>query len=136
MEEQPILLLGKFLRPSAGADDHAKAPVLLQGQGSSIEPSVIQSLSGRRQRQWQHSRNVFSIALFHPSQLVKIRNLASDLHRNFRRIETRNAPHPAPSAQNALRKSSIPHAVRTNHSHSGYHDSSFQTPPRKPDLKI
>src|ERR1700730_2474695 len=127
MKKQPVLFFGKFLRSAAGTQNYAKASLLFQGQGSSINSRRMQGFSRRGQRQWQYPRHVLAFAFLHPGQLVEIWHLPGNLHRNFGRIETGNASNPTFSPQGGLGECGVPHTIGTNASHSCDHHASLHS---------
>ena len=127
MKKQAVLFFGKFLRSAARPQNHAEAAFLFQGKGSRVNSRGRQRLGRRRQGQRQHARNMLAFPLFHPGQFVEVRNFARDLHLNFRRIETRNAPNPALPLQDSRGERSIPHAIRAYRPHARDHHTSFHS---------
>ena len=125
MKKKPVLFFGKFLRSSARPQDYAKAPLLFQGKGSRVDSGRAQGFGRRRQGKGQYPGDMLTLPLVHPVQLIKVRNLARDLHRNFRRVETRDAPNPAFPRQYSLGERGVPNAIRAHRAHARNHHPSL-----------
>src|SRR4029077_15790708 len=54
MKEEPVLLLGEFLRPAARSQNYSEAPLLFQWQRISIDSRIPQRFRGRGHGQRQH----------------------------------------------------------------------------------
>ena len=128
MKKQPVLFFGEFLRSAARAQNHAETALLFQGQGSRVNSRGLQGFRRRRQGQRQHAGHMLAFPFLHPGQFVEVRDLARDLHLNFRRIETRNASNPAFPLQDSRGERSVPHTVRAHRPHACDHHTSLHSP--------
>ncbi len=124
MEEQAVLLLGKFLRSTPRTDNHCETTALFERQGSGVDSSMFEGLARCRDGQGQYARNMLSFTLLYPCQLIESRHLARNLHRNFARIKMRDAPYSRHSCQAGISKCFPSQPVGTHGAHSRDHDSS------------
>src|SRR5882724_6145093 len=125
MEEQLVLLLGKFLRAAAGANDDSKAAEFVEREAGRMNAGSSKGFACSRDRERQDARHVSAVFFVHPGEFVEAGNLARDLNVEFAGIETRDAPHAAAAFEDGLRESRAADAVRADHPHAGDDDTSF-----------
>jgi hypothetical protein len=61
---------------------------------------------------------VFALFFLNPGEFIKPGNLARDLNRDVRRIETRDPANPASARECCLRERISANSIRTYHSHA------------------
>src|SRR6266550_9287557 len=105
MEEQIVLLLGKFLRASAGTDDHAEPPQIVERKFGRIKARTGERFTGSRDREWKDARDVPAVFLVHPGEFVETGDFAGNLNVKFAGIKARDPPQAAAAFENRFRKS-------------------------------
>src|SRR5580704_10572054 len=118
---QPVLLFGKLLRSAARADDHSDSPQLLARHRTRLDPRVRYRLARSRDRQRDCARYMLPLLRFHPGGFIEVRDLAGNLHLVVRRVEARDAPHPALPAPRRVPKNLPADAVRAHRAHPRHH---------------
>src|SRR5262249_43358811 len=79
-----VLLFGKFLRTTAGAENNTNAALLVWSHSWRIEAGVSQSLRGSSDRKRNRARNVLAFTGVDPGEFVEVLNLAGDVNRQER----------------------------------------------------
>src|SRR6185369_7158952 len=71
---------------------------------------------------------MLALLLFHPCQLIEIRDFARNLNFNRRRIESRDSAHAAPPSQGCIGERRRPNPIGTDYSHAGDDATPFHVP--------
>ena len=76
---EPVLLLGKFLRAAARAQNHADLALFFHRHGGGIEAGILDRFGRGGDSQRHYAGDVFAFARVHPGKFVKLRNFAGDV---------------------------------------------------------
>ena len=112
------MLLGKFLRAAAGAEDDADLALFLERHGDMIERGIFEGFRRRGHRQRNNARYVLAFARVDPSEFVEAGNLPRNVHRQAAGIEARDALDARLPGQNGTSKCVVPDPVGADHTHS------------------
>ena len=77
---EPVLLFRKFLSAATRAQNDSYAALLFHRKLLGINTRIRQGLARCRDCQRDNPRNMFALVRINPGQLVKVLNLAGNLH--------------------------------------------------------
>src|SRR5579863_7461174 len=116
---EPVLFFRKFLCAASSAEDDSDLAFLIHRHRGGIEAGVLDGFARRGDSERHDTGNVLAFTSINPGKLIKFGDLAGDVHRQFRWIETRNAFYSGFSRENGAAKSFLADAIRADHAHAG-----------------
>ena len=125
VKEQFVLLFGKFLRAATGSDNDSKAAKFFNRQLSRVKSGTGESLTGGRDCEWKHARDVPAFFLVHPGKFVEADHFTGNLYVEFAGIETRDAANAASPFEDSVGECRSSDAIRADYAHAGNDDSSL-----------
>src|SRR5215469_15909452 len=115
---EAILLFGELLSATARAKNHANGALLLHRQPLRIDSRVGQGFTRSSDCQRDSARNMLALMGIDPGKLVKVLNLACNLHRKRARVKACDPLHTACASQNCATKSLVSNSIWADHAHS------------------
>src|SRR4051812_16626440 len=85
---EAVRLFREIVRSAAGTEDDAHLALLIHRHAGRVETGVGKGLGGGCDRKRDGARDVLAFALVDPGELVKVGDLAGDLHCEVAGIET------------------------------------------------
>jgi hypothetical protein len=120
---ETVLFLGKLLRASTRAENHADLALLREPHRGVVEPRIFERLGRGGDGQRHYAGNVLAFARIDPGEFLEIANLARDFHRQAAGVEATDPLDARFSCENRLGKGRVANAIGANDAHAGDDDA-------------